>query len=324
MTTLFERYLHAVGEALPKDVVAADVTAEIADDLHSRAEEREAELGRELTDEEAAAILREYGDPRVVAARYGRVQSLIGPELLPYYWSTLTLALVVVVALELVVGGISAIVRADGLRFFSALDVAVHSLVWVFTIVTVIFAAAERVPQGRQRLARVMRWDPRALAAPSALPPVARSSSLAEFIANTLALLVLLDARGAHRVPLDRLVATMLSDLHLTLTVAWQPALVGTAVGAALVAIAAMIAFLRPQAAVVHEMLRMLGSVVAIVGLAMTLASGPLFDPGGGIATTIGYVTLGAAIAVLAVQAVLSVRALLVRAPMPTPKSARG
>ena len=311
--TLLDRYLHAVTEALPKDVAADDVIAEIDDDLRSRIEERETQLGRSLIDAEISDLLRAYGHPRVVAARYGRVQYLIGPDLLPFYWSTLQLVMALVIAAELLAGGISAVVSRDGLRFFDALGAAWNSAIWIFGIVTVVYAASERMPRWREGIAAIMRWDPLALPERGALAPVRRSSALAEFIANTLALLALLDAPGPHRVPLDQIFAAMLRDLNLTLTPAWHPALVGTTIGTALLALSSIAVFVRPSLARMHEAVRAISSVATIVGLVLTIASGQLFDPAGGLANVAAPVLIGAAIVILAVQSIVSTRRLFAR-----------
>lgn len=82
---LIDRYLNAVAAQLPQDE-RADIVAELRDLILSRFEAREEELGRALTEDEQEAILREIGHPLVVAARYRKgPDSLVGPELFPYW-----------------------------------------------------------------------------------------------------------------------------------------------------------------------------------------------------------------------------------------------
>jgi hypothetical protein len=82
---LIDKYLAAVAAQLPADQ-RDDIIAELRDLILSRFEAREEELGRPLTDDEREAILREVGHPLVVAARYREgPDSLIGPELFPYW-----------------------------------------------------------------------------------------------------------------------------------------------------------------------------------------------------------------------------------------------
>jgi hypothetical protein len=55
---MLSRYLYAVSNDLPKKAVRDDIIAEIADDLQSQIEERESVLGRPLTDDEEATVIR--------------------------------------------------------------------------------------------------------------------------------------------------------------------------------------------------------------------------------------------------------------------------
>lgn len=82
---LLERYLDAVAAQLPRDS-REDIIAELRDMLLTRFEVEEERLGRSLTDDEREAILRETGHPLLVAARYRKgPQSLVGPELFPWW-----------------------------------------------------------------------------------------------------------------------------------------------------------------------------------------------------------------------------------------------
>ena len=90
---LLDRYLYAVSRHLPArrrgDAAQNDLIAELAANLHAQMEDKEAELGRPLTEDEQAEVLRRHGHPIVVAARYQPHRSLIGPEIFPFYWFTL-------------------------------------------------------------------------------------------------------------------------------------------------------------------------------------------------------------------------------------------
>jgi hypothetical protein len=82
---MIDRYLNAVAAQLPQDE-RADITAELRDLILSRFEAKEEALGRALSEDEQEAILREIGHPLVVAARYRKgPDSLVGPELFPYW-----------------------------------------------------------------------------------------------------------------------------------------------------------------------------------------------------------------------------------------------
>lgn len=89
---LFERYLAAVRKLLPwrrQD----DIIAELRANLESQREEREAELGRPLTESEMIDWLKELGPPLEMAARYQPPRYLIGPAIFPMYWWILRLVL---------------------------------------------------------------------------------------------------------------------------------------------------------------------------------------------------------------------------------------
>jgi hypothetical protein len=101
---LIDRYLAAVGVLLPLRQ-REDITAELRDALMARTEEREAELGRPITRGEEADLLRAFGHPLAVAARYGRGQYLIGPELYPLYVFALK-ALLAIAAISAVITGV--------------------------------------------------------------------------------------------------------------------------------------------------------------------------------------------------------------------------
>src|SRR5262249_2204644 len=81
---LFHRYFHAVNIRLPK-AQKQDIIAELSEDIRSQIDEKEAALGRKLTETEVEAILKQLGRPVMVANRYLPQQYLIGPLLFPVY-----------------------------------------------------------------------------------------------------------------------------------------------------------------------------------------------------------------------------------------------
>lgn len=100
--SMLDTYLDAVAAQLPRDT-RDDIVAELRDTLLNQFEEREADLGRPLTDDEREEILRAMGHPLVVAARYGKgPQSLIGPELYPYWLFAVKAGLFILLAVQAV------------------------------------------------------------------------------------------------------------------------------------------------------------------------------------------------------------------------------
>ena len=100
---LIDRYLNAVAAQLPQDE-RADIVAELRDLILSRFEAKEEGLGRALTEDEQEAILHEIGHPLVVAARYRKgPDSLVGPELFPYWLFAVKAGLLLMLAVQAVV-----------------------------------------------------------------------------------------------------------------------------------------------------------------------------------------------------------------------------
>lgn len=79
MTDLVERYVHEVGRNLPQDE-----RKEIEDELRSLIQDQlDDRYKGSPTDEDVVELLEELGEPRKMAASYGREQYLIGPDLYP-------------------------------------------------------------------------------------------------------------------------------------------------------------------------------------------------------------------------------------------------
>ncbi|MBS0361988.1 MAG: hypothetical protein JSR98_11450 [Proteobacteria bacterium] len=162
---LIERYLAAVGRHLPAKA-SGDILGELREELLSRQEEREASLGRPLTRQDIEALLLEFGHPLVVAARYRKTQHLIGPEVFPFWlttiqWSLGILAIVYVtlLAVAVLLGRTNADIRGVGSNIVSM-------AIGLFGVITLAFAAFERF--GKAGFLR--DWKP------SRLPPPGRGS----------------------------------------------------------------------------------------------------------------------------------------------------
>ncbi|MBO9499140.1 MAG: hypothetical protein J7483_06765 [Novosphingobium sp.] len=142
---LIDRYLGAIRWNLPGDVKADDVLAELHDLIASRIEDREENLGRRLRDDEISALLRDFGHPLAVAARYGKQQWLIGPEIFPFYWFSLKVVMAICVAIQVInVAGRAILGGGHGGAFVQGLDGTWWSLLGNAGLVTLIFAVIER------------------------------------------------------------------------------------------------------------------------------------------------------------------------------------
>jgi hypothetical protein len=91
-----DRYVKAVAKALPEEQ-REDISNELTEDIRSEIEDRERELGRELTEAEQEVLLKQRGNPLVLAARYRQDhrsvafgRQIIGPVLYPFYIKVLS------------------------------------------------------------------------------------------------------------------------------------------------------------------------------------------------------------------------------------------
>jgi hypothetical protein len=162
---LIDRYLQAVGFWLPR-AQKQDILAELSEDLHSQIEDREAELGRQLTESEIADLLKKRGQPMLIAGQFLPQRGLIGPALFPVYILVLKIAAICYIIPWLLVWvGILLFHQAQGSAQLSS---DFHSLgsLWTtlfaqFTIITVIFAIIDRVSVKSSSCQS--DWDPRKL-----------------------------------------------------------------------------------------------------------------------------------------------------------------
>ena len=149
---LVERYLNAVAAQLPKEA-RDDIVAELRDEIMGRIEALEARLGRPATEAEIEAELRAVGHPLTVAARYRPgPQALIGPELYPWWWFAVKVALMVLVCVT-VLGAVVRVAVGD-MMVGQALGQAIGgfisgaaTLIGVITVVGFVFERQARKPK---------------------------------------------------------------------------------------------------------------------------------------------------------------------------------
>jgi hypothetical protein len=139
---LIERYLQAVGRALPK-AQREDIVRELRDSILSQVEEQEDSLGRPLNEAEQVEVLEKLGSPSRLAGRYRKQDHMIGSAVFPIYWKILKLALGLAF---LVLAAASIAVAAAGRPLLEALGVLwryPNVALSVFGWVTLAFAALE-------------------------------------------------------------------------------------------------------------------------------------------------------------------------------------
>lgn len=162
---MIERYLQAVQFALPQ-AQRDDIIKELRDSILSQVEEKEAERGRPLSEDEQAELLKKLGSPLQLASRYRKQQYLIGATMFPIYWKVLKTSLGLAF---LVLAGASITTAAAGKTFTESIavlarypSVALMTFAWI----TLVFSILEFFG-GRLQVSRC--WDPRKL------PPLVKS-----------------------------------------------------------------------------------------------------------------------------------------------------
>jgi hypothetical protein len=161
MTDLVERYLASVERRLPA-ASAKDIVAELREALEGRLEARAAELGRHPSTDEVAEVLKAFGAPAVVAARYEGRMHLIGPVLYPWFWPAQRTAIGITVAIFITLAAIRVVASERPWQaIFQSADNVIGVALTAFAIVTLVFVGVERWADPEKLAAR--GWDPRSL-----------------------------------------------------------------------------------------------------------------------------------------------------------------
>lgn len=141
---MLDRYLLAVRRHLPW-LRQDDIIAELRANLEAQLEDKEAELGRQLTDAEMEAWIKQLGSPLQVAARYQPQQYLIGPGMFPTYRFVMKLALSWCAVVYAIAKTIEIITNGQGAE--AALQ-AVLEMPWILfvnaSVITLVFVILER------------------------------------------------------------------------------------------------------------------------------------------------------------------------------------
>jgi hypothetical protein len=195
---LVDRYMQAVKFWLPR-AEKDDIIAELSEDLRSQIEEKDAELGRKLSDADVEPILKRCGSPMAVAGRYLPQQSLIGPALFPIYRVIIrSLVLYFLLPWMLVWFGVTIFspdFRADhpGAALFASLGPWWRACTYSLFFNTLIFALLDR---SQARLHLVNDWNPRSLPPVRDHNRISRGGTIFELtvVVATLATWIQLDA----------------------------------------------------------------------------------------------------------------------------------
>lgn len=267
---LVDRYVYAVKRHLPADQ-QDDIVNELTDDILSQIKDKEEELGRPLDEGEQEAVLKHYGHPYLLAARYRPKQYLIGPTLFPFYFPALKIALAAAFGIQVIVAFSIGLAQRAPERILPHVvafpAVAIQLVFWV----TLAFAVAD---YWQAQLKLFDKWSPRTL------PPVAdtkrqpkRGNLVVEIVANIVFIAWWL-AIPTYPFLLFGPAASLLS-----LSEAWShlyyvallPALVST-----LMAVAAMA---RPAWVWVLRLRSLTVNLLSLFVLSVAMKAGPLVIP---------------------------------------------
>jgi hypothetical protein len=187
---LLERYLQAVRFFIPLRQ-QDDIVRELSENLVSQMEDRQEELGRPLTEDEQADILRRHGHPMLVAGRYRSRQQLIGPVFFSLYLFTLKIGLAVALIVTVVLAVMTAVLQGDPVSHFVKMLLSFPGrALMVFGWTTLGFAALD-IAQSRLKLTH--NWDPRSL--PKVVThehQISRAHSLCELLLSVACIVWLL------------------------------------------------------------------------------------------------------------------------------------
>ena len=146
---LIDRYLKTLRSGLP-EAQREDIVRELSENIYSEIEEKESAMGRALGPEEVEAILKQHGNPLVVASRYRQDQrslsfgrQIIGPTLFPFYARVLRFNLGLTAVIVLVIFG-ALLASGEHLGFREALATLFFQLFIQFAFATAIFAGLDR------------------------------------------------------------------------------------------------------------------------------------------------------------------------------------
>ena len=170
---LIDRYMHAVAQALPesrREEITRELKANILDKLEALAEEK----GREPSDEEISAVLKDLGHPQKVAGSFLTGQQLVSTELFPFYKQTLHYGLILVLILALIQLG-THLLNTGHLSVANFFYEMIHKFLIMFASVTGVFYLLSNPVGGKDYFDPYQCWSPEKL--PPATRPWQRISS---------------------------------------------------------------------------------------------------------------------------------------------------
>ena len=122
---LLDRYIHEVGRHLPRKS-RSDIQAELRSSFVDTLEDR---FGQDASEEQTSELLKEFGQPRDVAASYHpQSQYLIGPTLYPIFRMVIWIVIAAVLGAQILAWGIGIFVDGDAFSVWEMLASLVASV----------------------------------------------------------------------------------------------------------------------------------------------------------------------------------------------------
>ncbi|MCD6424606.1 MAG: hypothetical protein J7L35_03820 [Anaerolineales bacterium] len=122
---LLDRYIHEVGRHLPRKS-RSDIQAELRSSFVDTLEDR---FGQDASEEQTSELLKEFGQPRDIAASYHpQSQYLIGPTLYPIFRMVIWIVIAAVLGAQILAWGIGIFVDGDAFSVWETLASLVASV----------------------------------------------------------------------------------------------------------------------------------------------------------------------------------------------------
>lgn len=191
MNELIERYIHQVGLYVrPKE--RAEIEAELRSQIQDQLEDR---YGSAPTQADVIAVLKQLGDPRMMATSYSGDAYLVGPTLYPFMMTVLRFGLPLVPAVVVVANVLGAALSPDGADWLGLVlgsaFTAVQAVLIFFAVVVLFFWILQHSDAERKESAQD-GFDPLALPAINAPDSVDRFEAAFGIAIGTLISLALL------------------------------------------------------------------------------------------------------------------------------------
>jgi hypothetical protein len=186
--TLIDRYIHEVGQQLPKKT-REDIKLELRSALQDMLDERKLDAQSANDEDAISQMLIEFGRPEKVASSYLPKRSVIGPQLYQPFITALKIAGAVLIVLSAL--GLGLDIVNDGISiqsFIQSMTQLTDNLVQMLGVVLIVFLVLERTGAGKE--SENNGWDPRKLPKIDDPARLKRTESIVSIIFSVIALIV--------------------------------------------------------------------------------------------------------------------------------------